>query len=37
MELGKRSWQFLAKEGSVAIVNRMVNTVLIAKESFEQT
>ena len=31
VELGKRNWQFIAREGSVAIVNRIDNIGLVAK------
>lgn len=34
-ELGKRNWQFIAREESVAIVNRIGSIGLIAKWSFE--
>lgn len=37
VELGKKNWQFIAKDGSVAVVNRMDNIVLFTKGSFEQT
>lgn len=35
--MGKRNWQFIARGGSVAIVNGMDSIGLIAKGSSEQT
>lgn len=35
VELGKRNWRFIAREESVAIVNRIDSTGLVAKWSFE--